>query len=330
MSAPLLDVRHLTTEFALSQATVHAVNDVSFSLAEGEVLGVVGESGCGKSVMALSLMRLIKTPGRIAGGEVILHDQQGDRDLLKLSPAELGTIRGDQISMIFQDPLTSLNPVLTVGFQIIEPLKIHRGMSEAQAADYARRLLEQVGIPEAERRLKEYPHQFSGGMRQRVMIAMAVACNPRLIIADEPTTALDVTIQAQILDLLKELNEKSSTAVMIITHDLGVVAEMADHVAVMYAGRIIEYGPVEEIYAVPRHPYTIALLSSIPVLDAAPERLTTIEGAPPRLQGELPPGCPFAPRCPARVARCLVENPALLDVGRGHLSACWVAQAGGL
>jgi oligopeptide transport system ATP-binding protein len=330
MSTPLLEVKHLTTEFALNQAVVHAVNDVSFTVDTGEVLGIVGESGSGKSVMALSVMRLIKSPGRICAGEVILHDDQHDRDLLQLSHSELSAIRGNQISMVFQDPLTSLNPVLTVGFQIIEPLKIHRGLSPRAAADYAQRLLERVGIPEARQRLNQYPHQFSGGMRQRAMIAMAVACNPRLIIADEPTTALDVTIQAQILDVLKELNEESGTAVMIITHDLGVIAEMASQVAVMYAGRIIEYGTVTEIFDAPQHPYTQALLSSIPMLEALPDRLTTIEGAPPRLQGSLPPGCPFEPRCHARLPRCADENPVLLEISPGHLSACWVAQQGGL
>jgi oligopeptide/dipeptide ABC transporter ATP-binding protein len=330
MSAPLLEVKHLSTEFALNQAVVHAVNDVSFSVGAGEVLGIVGESGCGKSVMALSVMRLIKAPGHIRAGEVILHDEARSRDLLQLSNTELATIRGNQISMVFQDPLTSLNPVLTVGFQIIEPLKIHRGMNQQEATRYAQELLEQVGIPEAKRRLNQYPHQFSGGMRQRVMIAIAVACNPRLIIADEPTTALDVTIQAQILDVLKELNQKSGTAVMIITHDLGVIAEMADHVAVMYAGRIIEYGAVDQIFEAPKHPYTIALLSSIPMLEALPDRLTTIEGAPPRLQGKLPPGCPFEPRCQSRRPRCATDNPALLEVSRAHLSACWVAQQGEL
>jgi ABC-type dipeptide/oligopeptide/nickel transport system ATPase component len=248
----------------LNQGVIHAVRDVSFSVEPGQVLGIVGESGCGKSVTALSLMRLIKAPGRITGGEVLLNDGERTVDILQLPDDELGKIRGNKISMIFQDPMTSLNPVLTVGFQIIEPLKIHRGMGEAAAAKYARGLLEQVGIPEAGRRLKQYPHQFSGGMRQRVMIAIAVACSPRLIIADEPTTALDVTIQAQILDLLRDLNESSGTSVIVITHDLGVVAELANQVAVMYAGKIVEYGPVDEIFSHPKHPYTIALLSSIP------------------------------------------------------------------
>jgi oligopeptide/dipeptide ABC transporter ATP-binding protein len=323
---PLLEVRHLTTEFALSQGVVHAVTDVSFEVAPGEVLGIVGESGCGKSVTALSLMRLISTPGRITHGEVLLNDGERVRDILTLTPSELGKVRGNKMAMIFQDPMTSLNPVLTVGFQLIEPLKIHRGLNDQQAQQTAVALLEQVGIPEAARRLKQYPHQFSGGMRQRVMIAVALACSPRLIIADEPTTALDVTIQAQILDILRDLNEQAGTSVIIITHDLGVVAEMANHVAVMYAGRIVEYGAVEEIFEAPQHPYTQALMSSIPVLGAMPDRLTTIEGAPPPLVGVRPLGCPFEPRCPARVAKCSEQEPDLLAVRPRHTAACWVAQ----
>ena len=326
---PLLEVRHLTTEFALTQGVVHAVQDVSFEIAPGEVLGIVGESGCGKSVTALSLMRLISAPGRIAAGEVLLRVNGQTLDMLQLTTAELGKVRGNQIAMIFQDPMTSLNPVLTVGFQIIEPLKIHRGLDDQQAQKAAVELLEQVGIPEAKRRLNQYPHQFSGGMRQRVMIAIALACSPKLIIADEPTTALDVTIQAQILDLLRELNERAGTSVIIITHDLGVVAEMANQVAVMYAGRIVEHGSVETIFEHPSHPYTIALMASIPELGGTANRLATIEGAPPALLGNLPPGCPFAPRCQARVERCVTESPALQPIATGHAVACWVAQAGG-
>jgi oligopeptide/dipeptide ABC transporter ATP-binding protein len=330
MTEPLLEVKHLTTEFDLTQGVVHAVNDVSFEVAPGEVLGIVGESGCGKSVTALSLMRLVTAPGRITQGEIIFHDGEHTLDILKLPTNELRHVRGNQIAMVFQDPMTSLNPVLTVGFQLIEPLKIHRGMNDQQAAETAAELLEQVGIPEAKRRLRQYPHQFSGGMRQRVMIAVALACSPRLIIADEPTTALDVTIQAQILDILRDLNEKDGMSVIIITHDLGVVAEMANHVAVMYAGRIVEYGSVETIFETPRHPYTIALMSSIPVLGTQTQRLATIEGAPPPLAGDLPPGCPFEPRCQSRIARCAQEDPSLLPIAPGHTTACWVAQAGGL
>ena len=330
MSVPLLDVKNLTTEFRLNQGTVHAVNSVSFSISAGEVLGIVGESGCGKSVTALSLMRLIRPPGFITTGEVLLQDQQQTRDLLKLSSDELSQVRGNKVSMIFQDPMTSLNPVLTVGFQIVEPLKIHRKMSEKDAREYAINLLDQVGIPEAGLRINHFPHQFSGGMRQRVMIAIAIACSPRLLIADEPTTALDVTIQAQILDLIRDLNEKLGASVMIITHDLGVIAEMANNVAVMYAGRIVENAPVDEIFERPQHPYTSALMSSIPQLYALPDRLTTIDGAPPRLSGSLPPGCPFAPRCRYRIGRCDEMDPPLVEYSPRHHTACWAPLQGGL
>ncbi len=329
MIAPLLEVKNLTTEFRLNQGVVHAVNEVSFTVEQGEVLGIVGESGCGKSVTALSVMRLIRFPGRIAAGQAILHDDGGVKELFKLSDSEMGHIRGNKISMIFQDPMTSLNPVLNIGFQIMEPLKIHRKMNEKEARDYAVQILERVGIPEAKLRLNNFPHQFSGGMRQRVMIAIAVACSPKLLIADEPTTALDVTIQAQILDLIHDLKQESGTSVMIITHDLGVIAEMANKIAVMYAGRIVENGPVDEIFNSPRHPYTIALMSSIPLMHALPERLTTIEGAPPGLMGDLPKGCPFEPRCKHRIERCAEENPALLEISREHFAACWLVQEGG-
>jgi oligopeptide/dipeptide ABC transporter ATP-binding protein len=330
MSVPLLDVKNLTTEFRLNQGTVHAVNSVSFSISAGEVLGIVGESGCGKSVTALSLMRLIRPPGFITTGEVLLQDQQQTRDLLKLSSDELSQVRGNKVSMIFQDPMTSLNPVLTVGFQIVEPLKIHRKMSEKDAHEYAVNLLDQVGIPEARLRINHFPHQFSGGMRQRVMIAIAIACSPRLLIADEPTTALDVTIQAQILDLIRDLNEKLGASVMIITHDLGVIAEMANNVAVMYAGRIVENAPVDEIFERPQHPYTSALMSSIPQLYSLPDRLTTIDGAPPRLSGSLPSGCPFAPRCRYRMGRCDEMDPPLVEHSSRHHTACWAPLQGGL
>lgn len=329
-TTPLLQVKNLTTEFKLNLGVVHAVNDVSFSVEEGKVLGLVGESGCGKSVTALSIMRLIRAPGRIVGGEVILHDDKGDQDILALPAGELGHIRGNKISMIFQDPMTSLNPVLTVGFQIKEPLKIHRGMTDKEAQQEAIRLLEKVGIPQAKMRMDDYPHQFSGGMRQRVMIAIAVACNPRLLIADEPTTALDVTIQAQILDLIRKLKDDLGTSVIIITHDLGVIAEMANNVAVMYAGKVVENGPVDIIFESPKHPYTIALMSSIPRLRALPKRLYTIEGMPPSLMGDLPVACSFAPRCKHCVDRCLSEIPSLSKIAENHLTACWVAQQGGI
>jgi oligopeptide/dipeptide ABC transporter ATP-binding protein len=327
MIKPLLEVKGLKTEFRLAQGTVHAVNEVTFTVNEGEVLGIVGESGCGKSVTALSIMRLIEHPGYIVGGQILLHDGDNTIDITKKSQGDMVNIRGVKMSMIFQDPMTSLNPVLNIGYQIMEPLKLHRHMSDKEATDYAVKLLERVGIPEARLRLKEFPHQFSGGMRQRVMIAIAVACTPALLIADEPTTALDVTIQAQIIDLIRDLKDELGTAVMIITHDLGVIAEMADHVAVMYAGHIVEIGPSEEIYEYPQHPYTRALMGSIPRLKNWPDRLTTIEGAPPSLT-QVSVGCPFEPRCSLRVERCAIENPLLLETFKGHSCACWVAQEG--
>jgi oligopeptide/dipeptide ABC transporter ATP-binding protein len=323
MNRPLLEVKDLTTEFRLNQGTVHAVNGVSFTIEEGQVLGIVGESGCGKSVTALSLMRLIESPGRIAGGQVLFRDKDRVVDLVTLPNHAIEEIRGNKISMIFQDPMTSLNPVLNIGYQLIEPLKHHRSMSEEQARKTAVGLLDRVGIPEASLRMNDYPHQFSGGMRQRVMVAMAAACQPRLLIADEPTTALDVTIQAQIIDLLNELKEETGTSVIIITHDLGVIAGIADEVAVMYAGHIIEKSPVSKIFKSPCHPYTQALIGSIPRLRHWPERLTTIEGAPPSLTTVMP-GCPFQPRCPIRIRRCETERPPLMETTPGHTCACWV------
>jgi len=320
----LLEVRNLRVEFRLPTSTIYAVNGVSFDVARGEVLGLVGESGCGKSVTALSIPGLVAKPhGHIVGGEVLLYDASGKpRDLTKLHESELQKIRGDEISMVFQDPMTSLNPVLTIGFQLVEPLKIHRGMSETQAQQAAAQLLERVGIPEAKQRLRDYPHQFSGGMRQRVMIAMAVACEPSLLIADEPTTALDVTIQAQILDLLNDLRRETGTSVIIITHDLGVVAETADKVAVVYAGLVVESASVYDIYRQPRHPYTQALLASVPSLTYQPERLSTITGAPPDLTQPVT-ACPFAPRCQYRFEKC-DEMPPLVEVEPAHRVACWL------
>ena len=329
MTNVLLEVNDLQVRFHLAERTVHAVNGLSFTVDEGEVVGLVGESGCGKSVTSLSIMRLIRAPGKIEGGQVLLHEGGTARDLLELSDVEMEHVRGNRISMIFQDPLTSLNPVLTIGYQLMEPLKLHRNMSSSQARDAATKLLERVGIPEAEGRLKEYAHQYSGGMRQRVMIAMAVACSPRLLIADEPSTSLDVTIQAQILDLLREIQQELNTAVIIITHNLGVIAELAEKVAVMYAGTIVESGPVDEIFDAPLHPYTRALIFSIPPLRSRPERLATIEGAPPQVLSELV-GCPFEPRCDYRIARCTSHRPEPLTLAPGHTCACWVAQEGGL
>jgi oligopeptide transport system ATP-binding protein len=316
----LLEVRNLTTRFYTHEGVVHAVNGISYTLEEGETLGIVGESGCGKSVSMLSVMRLIPDPpGKIEDGEVIFYD----RDLLRLSEDEMRRVRGAEIAMIFQDPMTSLNPVLTVGFQITEALQLHQGMNNRQARERAAELLTLVGIPNADERLDDYPHQFSGGMRQRGMIAMALSCNPLLLIADEPTTALDVTIQAQIIDLVKRLQEQLGMAVIWITHDLGVVARLARRVIVMYAGYIIEEASVKDVYGHPRHPYTIGLLGSLPRLDDAPgTQLLSIPGQPPDLVA-LPEGCPFAPRCNYIVERCRQENPSLETVSLNHHVACW-------
>lgn len=315
----LLEVKNLTTRFHTEDGVVHAVNDVSYTLNEGDTLGVVGESGCGKSVHALSIMRLIQIPpGEIAGGEVIFRGQ----DLLKLSDDDMRRVRGAEIAMIFQDPMTSLNPVKTVGFQIMEALMLHKGMDKASARERTIELLTLVGIPEAAQRVDDYPHQFSGGMRQRAMIAMGLSCDPSILIADEPTTALDVTIQAQIIELVKRLQHKFGMTVIWITHDLGVVAGMARRVNVMYAGRIIEAGPVKEIYANPHHPYTVGLLGSLPGHSRASSRLFSIPGEPPDLVG-LPPGCAFAPRCHYQLPRCWKETPLLEEIGLGHVAACW-------
>jgi len=299
----LLEVKDLRTHFKTRAGLVRAVDDVSFYLDRGELLGLVGESGCGKSMTALSIMRLIAPPGKIVAGEILFDG----KDLLKLSDAQMREMRGDDIAMIFQDPMTSLNPVFTVGEQIAEALRLHRKMSRKEARLATIEAMREVAIPDPARRLDDYPHQLSGGMRQRVMIAMALACNPKLLIADEPTTALDVTIQAQILELLNELRKQRELAVLLITHDLGVVAEVADRVAVMYTGRIVEESPVDELFARPKHPYTEGLLRSVPKLTGADlikkERLETIEGVVPS-PTDLPPGCHFAPRCPHRMPRC--------------------------
>ncbi len=322
MPKTLLEVENLQTQFNSAKA----VNGVSFAIEEGSVLGIVGESGCGKSVTALSIMRLIEPPGEIAGGRVIFHDEDKEIDLLTLSVKQLEKILGNRISMIFQDPMTSLNPVLSIGYQIMETLRLHRGLSSKEARKQAVYLLQRVGIANAKQRINDYPHEFSGGMRQRVMIAMAVACQPKLLIADEPTTALDVTIQAQILNLLREFKNESGISIIIITHDLGVVAQLADQVAVMYAGRIVENAPVEAIFKRPQHPYTQALVASIPRLGEQPERLQTIEGAPPHLQREDYIGCSFYPRCPFRIPICAEKRPILTEIRAGHSAACWVAQ----
>lgn len=322
----LLEVKDLRTQFRTQDGVVNAVNGISFTLDEGESLGIVGESGCGKSVSSLSIMRLIpQPPGKIVGGQVLF---QG-RDLLKISEDEMRRVRGKDIAMIFQDPMTSLNPVLTIARQLTEALELHLGMDGHASRRRAIELLDMVGIPSAKSRIDDYPHQFSGGMRQRVMIAMALSCNPKLLIADEPTTALDVTIQAQILDLIKTLRKELGTAVILITHDLGVVAGVCDKINVMYAGYIVESAPAGELFKDPRHPYTLGLLRSIPKInEVRKEKLIPIEGLPPDLI-DLPPGCPFAPRCPYKVDQSLEENPKLEPVTRGHHVACWVDVTGG-
>jgi len=324
MSKILLEVENLQTAFNGKKA----VKDVTFSIGEGEVLGVVGESGSGKSVTALSIMRLIESPGEVSNGRVVFHDDGEEIDLLKLSEKELEKILGNRISMIFQNPMTSLNPVLSIGYQLAETLRVHRGLSKNAAKTEAVNLLRRVGIVNAGERINHYPHEFSGGMRQRVMIAMAIACQPKLLIADEPTTALDVTIQSQILNLLRELKREFGMSIIIITHDLGVVANIADRIAVMYAGRIIEIAPVKTIFENPQHPYTTALIASIPRLYDQPERLQTIEGAPPRLQIEDSPGCAFQPRCAYSRQICAEKRPELAEIRAGHLAACWLPQKG--
>ena len=322
----LLEVKGLKTRFFTQDGVVQAVNGVSYVLGEGEALGIVGESGCGKSVSVLSIMRLIPDPpGKIVGGEVMFEG----RDLLKMTADEVRDIRGNKIAMIFQDPMTSLNPVLTIGRQVSEALELHLGMDKKEARQRTVELLEMVGIPEAVDRVDDYPHQFSGGMRQRVMIAMGLSCNPQILIADEPTTALDVTIQAQIVELVKRLREEIGMAVIWITHDLGIIAGFAENVIVMYAGFIVEMAPVKGLYGDPRHPYTIGLLGSLPRLDAKThEKLVSIEGLPPDLIA-LPEGCPFAARCDYVMDKCLEENPPLEPVGPNHYIACWVDVTGG-
>jgi len=318
----LLEVRDLKTSFFTTGGVVRAVDGVSYNVREGETVALVGESGCGKTVSALSVMRLVAAPaGRIVDGQILFKG----RDLLALGEEAMRRVRGREIAMIFQEPMTSLNPVLTVGRQLTEALEIHLGMTPGQARARAAELLALVGIPDAERRLAQYPHQFSGGMRQRMMIAMALSCNPALILADEPTTALDVTIQAQILELMKALSRRLGVAMVLITHNLGVVARYADRVNVMYAGKMVEQGSASALYRRPRHPYTLGLLRSVPRLDE-PRRtkLSPIEGQPPDLT-RLPRGCAFVPRCRYAIERCREETPPLMPLADDHLSACWVA-----
>ena len=321
MANSLLQVSNLRTRFHTPEGTVYAVNGISFHVNGGETVAIVGESGCGKSVSMMSLLGLVPTPpGEIYSGTAIYRQS----DLLKKTEAEMEDVRGREISMIFQDPMTSLNPVLTVGRQLTESLRVHLGMTQAEAERRAVELLEQVGIPDPARRLGDYPHQFSGGMRQRVMIAMALSCTPSLLIADEPTTALDVTIQAQIVELVAQLRAALHMAIIWITHDLGVVAGMADRVLVMYAGYIVEEADVQDLYDSPSHPYTLALLAALPRVDRRrDQRLKSIPGTPPNLLVE-PHGCPFAPRCEFVIEKCRHENPTLIEVDKNHSSACWV------
>ena len=318
MAAPLLEVEHLRVEIPTRRGVLTAIDDVSFAIGEGEVLGVVGESGAGKSLTGSAIIGLLEPPARIAGGRIRFSGRRID----DLAGEALRRIRGKEIGAIFQDPLTSLNPLYTVGRQLIETIRVHLGLDRAAARRRALGLLQEVGIPAPEQRIGHYPHQFSGGMRQRVDIALALAANPRLVIADEPTTALDVSIQAQIIALLKRLTREHGMAVMLVTHDMGVIAETADRVAVMYAGRLVEHGPVRAVVQRPQHPYTVGLMGAIPVLGARRERLRQIDGAMPRLSS-IPAGCAFHPRCPEAFARCGAERPELLPAGPSA-AACWL------
>jgi oligopeptide/dipeptide ABC transporter ATP-binding protein len=321
---PLLRVRNLRTQFPTEDGLVKAVDGVDFELHQGETLGIVGESGSGKSVTALSIMRLLQFPGRIVDGEVWFKG----RNLVNLPDEEMQKIRGSDIAMIFQDPMTSLNPVYRIGWQVAEPLRLHRDLSKRRALTEAIRMLGQVGIPEPVQRARNYPHEFSGGMRQRAMIAMGLTTQPSVLIADEPTTSLDVTIQAQILELLKKVNRDFATATILITHNLGVVAGMCERIIVMYAGKIVEQGPTLDVFANPKHPYTWSLLRSMPRLDAEThEPLQAIDGLPPDLTN-MPAGCHFQPRCPFGVERCTRDEPILSPVGATQLAACWVTQGG--
>jgi peptide/nickel transport system ATP-binding protein len=321
-AAPLLEVRHLRVEFPSRRGTLLALDDISFSIAPGEVLGVVGESGAGKSLTGSAIIGLLDPPGRIAGGAILLAGRRIDN----LPYEQMRAIRGRKIGAIFQDPLTSLNPLYTIGRQLIETIRTHLPVGEYEARDRAVKLLQETGIPAAAQRIDQYPHQFSGGMRQRVVIALALAAEPQLIVADEPTTALDVSIQAQIISLIRRLCKEHGTAVMLVTHDMGVIAETCDRVAVMYAGRIVEVGPVADVIHRPSHPYTVGLMGSIPAMDEDRERLLQIDGAMPRLNA-IPTGCAFNPRCPHAFERCRNERPDLIDAGPTR-AACWLVADG--
>ncbi|WP_114967244.1 ABC transporter ATP-binding protein [Alkalilacustris brevis] len=325
MTEPLLSVRDLVVEFPTRRGTLRALDRVSFDIEEGEVLGMVGESGAGKSITGAAIIGLIEPPGRIAGGEIWLRGERIDT----LPPERMRRIRGKRIGMVFQDPLTSLNPLFTVAEQIIETIRTHLDMGEREARERAIALLDQVGIPAARRRIDDYPHHFSGGMRQRVVIALALAAEPELVIADEPTTALDVSVQAQIIDVLKEMCASRGASVLLITHDMGVIAETADRVAVLYAGRMAEIGHVQGVIQNAEHPYTRGLMGSIPTLTQSADRLVQIPGAMPRLNA-IPDGCAFNPRCPQVFNRCRVERPELLDRGNGRRVACWLYDEAGV
>nr|WP_040365320.1 ABC transporter ATP-binding protein [Bacillus coahuilensis] len=320
--SPLLRVQSLKTSFFTDRGEIPAVDDITFHIHEGEIVGIVGESGCGKSVTSLSIMGLIPSPpGKITGGEIFY----GDEDLTKASEKRMRDLRGNEIAMIFQEPMTSLNPVFTIGNQMLETIRLHKGWNKKDSLEHAITVLKLVGLPRAEELVKEYPHQLSGGMRQRVMIAMAMACEPKLLIADEPTTALDVTIQAQILKLMKDLNERTKTAIMLITHDLGVVAEVCDRVIVMYSGKVVEQGAVEDIFTNPSHPYTKGLLQSVPDIRQQQEKLYSIPGNVPK-PGSIKEGCRFAPRCYAAFDRCSVEHPNLSEVQGDHRARCFLVE----
>ncbi|MFN6993058.1 MAG: ABC transporter ATP-binding protein [Aquincola tertiaricarbonis] len=318
MTAPLLEVRHLRVEFPTRRGNLLALDDISFEIRPGEILGVVGESGAGKSLTGAAIIGLLEPPGRIAGGEILLDGKRIDN----LPYEQMRAIRGRQIGAIFQDPLTSLNPLYTIGRQLIETIRTHLPLNESQARERAIQLLRDTGIPAAEARIDQFPHQFSGGMRQRVVIALALAAEPKLIVADEPTTALDVSIQAQIISLLKRICKERGAAVMLVTHDMGVIAETCDRVAVMYAGRVAEIGPVHNVIHSPSHPYTYGLMGSIPAMDEERERLLQIDGSMPRLTS-IPKGCAFNPRCPKVFDRCRQERPGLMDAGATQ-AACWL------
>jgi oligopeptide/dipeptide ABC transporter ATP-binding protein len=324
-SSALLEIRDLEVQFAMEDGVLRAVDGVTYTIEAEKTLGVVGESGCGKTVTALAIMGLVQSPGRIAKGEVLYHQGEKTTDLAKLPPKgrAMRAIRGNEIAMIFQEPMTSLNPVYSIGYQIMEAIILHQRLKKRDARRQAIDMLRSVGIPLPEQRVDEYPHQLSGGMRQRAMIAMALSCNPSLLLADEPTTALDVTIQAQVLELMNALRREFKAAIQFITHDLGVIAGMADDVVVMYLGRIVEAAPVREIFHAPRHPYTQGLMRSIPSLTRSKERLVPIEGVVPDPR-DAPPGCGFEPRCPHSMGICKTTMPALLDVGPQHTAACWL------